>query len=133
MTAKDVRILVADDNEMIRNGVCSILKSRAGWVVCGEATNGKDAIEKAIELEPDVILVDISMPQLNGLEAAARIHEHLPDAKILVVTEHDYRLVAHLPRQPGVRGYVSKSRISLDLIPAVEAAMPPPRFRSTTA
>ena len=117
-----VRILVADDSELIRSGLCSVLQSRAGWIVCGEATDGKEALEKAIQLKPDVILVDVSMPHLNGFEAARCIHEQLPDSEILIVTEHDSRTVAALPSQPGVRGYVVKSRIGVDLIRAVEAA-----------
>jgi DNA-binding NarL/FixJ family response regulator len=117
-----VRILVADDNELIRSGLCSVLESRPGWIICGEATDGKEALEKAIQLQPDVILLDVSMPHLNGFEAAKCIHELLPHSEILVVTDHDSRTLAALPSQPGVRGYVMKSRISVDLIAAVEAA-----------
>ena len=117
-----LRILVADDCELIRSSLCSVLRSRAGWIVCGEAADGKDALEKAIELKPDVILVDVSMPYLNGFEAARCIHEQVPDSEILVVTEHDSSTLAALPPQPGVGGYVVKSRIGVELIPAVEAA-----------
>ena len=117
-----VRILVADDSELIRSGLCSVLQSRAGWIVCGEARDGKEALEKAIQLKPDVILVDVSMPHLNGFAAARCIHEQVPSSEILIVTEHDSRTLASLPSQPGVRGYVVKSRISVDLIHAVEAA-----------
>ena len=117
-----LRILVADDNEKIRNGICLALEARSGWKVCGLAVDGMDAVQKAVELNPDVVLVDVSMPCLNGFEVAARIHEQMPNAEILVVTEHDARMVAHLPCQPGVRGYVVKSRIEHDLIAAVEAA-----------
>ena len=90
--------------------------------MCGEATDGKDAVKKAIELRPDIILVDISMPYLNGFETARCIHEEVPDSEILIVTEQDARSLAHMPSQPGVRGYVQKSRIALDLMPAIEAA-----------
>lgn len=117
-----VRILVADDSDQLRGGLCSLLGSRPGWIVCGEARNGHEAIERAIELKPDVILMDISMPHLNGLDAARCIHEQVPDSEILIVTEHDSRTLAYLPRQPGVRGYVRKSHLDLDLISAVEAA-----------
>ncbi|HET9132044.1 MAG TPA: response regulator transcription factor, partial [Terriglobia bacterium] len=68
-----VQILVADDNEAVRNALCSVLESQEGWTVCGEAADGNDAFKKAIELRPDVILVDVSMPCLNGFETAARI------------------------------------------------------------
>lgn len=117
-----LRILIADDNEAIRNGLRSVLESRSGWVVCGQAVDGRDAVEKAFELEPDMILVDVSMPHLNGFEVARCIHERLPDCGILVVTEQDSRFMAHLSPQPGVSGYVVKSRITLDLLSAVEAA-----------
>lgn len=79
-----LRILIADDNEAIRNGLRSVLESRSGWVVCGQAVDGRDAVEKAFELEPDMILVDVSMPHLNGFEVARCIHERLPDCGILV-------------------------------------------------
>ena len=117
-----LRILVADDNEQIRNGLCSALEARSGWIVCGRAVDGMDAVQKAVDLKPDVILVDLSMPGLNGFEAAECIHEQVPDVEILVVTEHDSKTLEHLSPQPGVRGYVVKSRLELDLIPAVEAA-----------
>ena len=114
--------MVADDNEAIRNGLCTVLESRSGWVVCGQAVDGRDAVEKAFELRPDMILVDVSMPHLNGFEVARCIHERMPDCGILVVTEQDPRFTAHLSPQPGVSGYVAKSRITLDLLSAMEAA-----------
>ena len=128
-----LRILVADDNETVRNGLCSVLEARSGWVVCGCAVDGPDAVQKSVELKPDVILVDISMPGLSGFEAAASIHEQVPEAEILVVTEQDARTVAHLPCQPGVRGYVVKSQIARELIPAVEAANEHRPLASSTA
>lgn len=118
----DIRILVADDSEMMRSSLCSLLKSHPGWIVCGEAIDGMDAIQKAVDLRPDVILVDVSMPHLNGFETAKSIHEKVPEAEILIVTEQDSRSLAHLPLQPGVRGYVMKSRLGRDLSSAVEAA-----------
>jgi DNA-binding NarL/FixJ family response regulator len=129
-----LRILVADDNEMIRNGLCAVLETRSGWIVCGCAVDGTDAVQKAAELKPDVILVDVSMPGLNGFEAAECIHEQVPDAEILIVTEQDSSMLDQLPRLPGVRGYVVKSRITSDLILAVEAASKHrPRVDSATA
>src|SRR4029077_8939901 len=117
-----VRILIADDSELMRTGMRSLLRTQSAWVVCGEATDGLDAVEKAVALKADVVLVDISMPRLNGLEVARHIHEQVPDSEILIVTEMDSHSLAHLPPQPGVRGYVMKSRIARDLIPAIEAA-----------
>lgn len=117
-----LRILVADDNEMIRNSLCAVLETRSGWIVCGRAVDGTDAVQKAAELKPDVILVDVSMPGLNGFEAAECIHEQVPDTEILIVTEQDSSMLDHLPQLPGIRGYVVKSRIASDLISAVDAA-----------
>ena len=117
-----VRILVADDSEVMRNGLRSLLQSRSDWVICGEATDGKEAVKKAVELQPDVILVDMSMPQLNGFEVARCIHERAPQSEILIVTEHDSRFFAHVEAPSGVRGYVLKSRLSHDLESAVDAA-----------
>ena len=124
MTAMNnsVRILIADDNDLLRKGLSSLLQETRGWTVCGEAANGKDAISEAIRLAPDVILVDVSMPDMNGFEVASTIHEQLPACEILIVTEHDARFLAHLELQPGVRGYVMKSRVNSDLVLAVEAA-----------
>ncbi|MGH9730363.1 MAG: response regulator transcription factor [Candidatus Acidiferrales bacterium] len=117
-----IRILIADDNDHVRNDLCSLLQEQRGWVVCGQAKNGTDAVREAIRLTPDVILVDVSMPDMNGFEVANRIHEQLPVCEILIVTEHDYRLLAHIERPPGVRGYVMKSHAHSDLVPAVDAA-----------
>lgn len=121
-SGRNIRILVADDNELMRGGLCALLRSRPGWIVCGEAEDGQDAVEKAISLQPDVVLADISMPQLNGFEAARCIHEQVPHVEILIVTEHDSRMLAHMPVPTGVRGYLMKSQLDRDLIPAVEAA-----------
>ena len=122
MTANSIRILVADDNELMRSGICSLLRSHPGWSVCGEATDGQDAIEKAVELRPDVVLVDVSMPRVNGFETARCIHERVPQVEILIVTEQDSDSLLHIEPQPGVRGYVVKSRLGRDLVSAVEAA-----------
>ncbi len=115
------------------NCLCSDLEARSGWVVRGRAIDGTDAVQKAVELKPDIVLVDVSMPGLNGFEAAECIHEQIPDAEILIVTEHDSRTLKHLPSQPGVRGYVVKSRLEYDLIPAVEAASKHEAVSSSTA
>ena len=119
---RPLRILVADDNEMMRNGVCSLLLSHSGWSVCGEALDGRDAVNKAVDLRPGVILLDVSMPNLNGFETARRIHELVPQAEILIVTEQDSAALACLEPQEGVRGYVTKSTLVRDLEQAVEAA-----------
>ena len=117
-----VRILVADDNELVRGAMCSLLQEQQEWLVCGEATGGADALEKATQLRPDVVLLDISMPDLNGFQVARRIHEQVPTCEILIVSENDSRTFEHIGARPGVRGYVMKSRLSYDLVSAVEAA-----------
>lgn len=117
-----VKILVADDNDLVRNGLCSMLRSRSDWEVCGEAIDGPDAIAKAINLQPDVILLDVSMPGLSGFETAQRIHDQIPQAEILIVTEWDASSIAYISPQPCIRGYVLKSHLRSDLLHAVEAA-----------
>jgi DNA-binding NarL/FixJ family response regulator len=107
---------------LIRSATRSLLERRADWLVCGEATDGNDAVQKACELKPDVVLVDISMPYFYGLDVARIIRERLPRSEILIVTEHDSRFFVPMEPQPAVRGYILKSRLSFDLEPAVDAA-----------
>ena len=84
-----MRILIADDNDMVRRGVIRLLSDEPDWTVCGEARDGLEAIQKARELLPDVILLDISMPGISGLDVARRLRLELPNAKILVISQHD--------------------------------------------
>ena len=116
-----LRILVADDNELMRNALCTVLEEQAGWEICGEAADGREAIHKSVELKPDVLLLDVSMPDMNGFEVAKRIHKLSCAPDILIVTEHDASAFERVEPQKGVRGYVVKSRISSDLVPAIEA------------
>ena len=116
-----VRILIADDHEVVRRGVRSLLTSRKEWNVCGEAVDGRDAVKKAKELKPDVVVLDISMPHLNGFEAARLIHKEVPQSKILILSQHNVSEMLQTALDAGARGYVSKSDVSRDLLPAVEA------------
>ena len=84
-----VRILIADDHEVFRRGTQTLLESRPGWHVCGEAATGREAIEKTKKLKPDVVIMDISMPELNGLEAAEQILKYAPQTEVLILTIHD--------------------------------------------
>ena len=86
---KTLRILIADDHGLVRRGARSILDSQPGWKVIGEAANGREAVEKAIELKPDVAVVDIGMPELDGVEVARQIRAAVPDTKVLVLTMHE--------------------------------------------
>jgi two-component system nitrate/nitrite response regulator NarL len=117
---RGLRILIADDSEMVRKGIIAILQCHARWDVCGEAADGVDAIEKAKSLRPDVILLDISMPSKNGLEAALMIRQELREAKILVVTLNDPAMTLPSARAAGADGCVGKDRLTTDLVAAIE-------------
>ena len=116
-----MRILIADDHDVVRAGLRQILLERKGWEVCGEATTGRQAVALALETKPDVIIMDIAMPVLNGLEAARQIHKHLPRTEILILSLHLSEQIAYEIIQAGVRGYVLKSDANRDLVAAVEA------------
>jgi len=115
------RILVADDHEVVRRGICSLLSNRAGWEVCGEAADGGEAVEKAKELRPDLVILDLHMPSLNGMESARQILRNNPQQRILVLTITDSESMAQELLRVGVKGYVLKSDAATDLVAAVEA------------
>lgn len=92
------------------------------WDVCGEAADGVQAVERAKELNPDVVLMDVSMPRMNGIEAASRIHREFPTTEILIVTQYDTPEIARLAEEAGAQGYIPKSEIWSCLIPAIESA-----------
>jgi DNA-binding NarL/FixJ family response regulator len=116
-----VRILIADDYEQIRRAVRTLLASHEEWDVCGEAVDGQDAIQKTKELKPDVVVLDISMPRLNGLEAARIIHKEMPQSEILILSQHTASEMLQAALAAGARGYVTKSDVFRELLPAVEA------------
>ena len=118
---KRFSILVADDHPIFRFGLCAMLRSHQGWEVCGEATDGRDAVEKCRQLKPDLLILDICMPELNGLDAARQILKHNPDQVILVLTAVDSEHVIRECLEAGIRGWVFKSEASEDLMTAVEA------------
>ena len=115
-----MRILIVDDSELIRRGVANILSSESDWQVCGEAKDGIEGIEKAVELIPDLVLLDVSMPGLGGLETASRLLQELPNIDIIFLSQHDP--VHLLPRalELGARACVDKSRLTKDLIPTIK-------------
>jgi DNA-binding NarL/FixJ family response regulator len=117
-----IRILIADDSLTVRAGLKMLLQLHQDWTVCGEAEDGQDAVKKAAELKPDVILLDISMPMMDGLSAAEIIRRNAPDAEILIVTHFESLDLARYAAQTGVRAYIAKSRIGSDLEKAIEAA-----------
>ena len=116
-----MRILVADDHEVVRHGVRALLEARPGWQVCAEAVDGREAVEKAKRLQPDVIILDIGMPGLNGLDAARQILKAAPKSGILILTMHESEQVVREVLAAGARGYVLKSDAGRDLVNAVEA------------
>ena len=120
MTEKQLRILVADDQPYMRRAVKALLESREGWVVCGEAADGLEAVEKTEKLLPDVVVMDMLMPHLNGLEAARRIHREFPDSHVLILTLHDVPELIRLVQTAGAQGLVLKSESNRLLISAVE-------------
>ena len=118
---KPVSILLVDDHAVVRRGLRALLETLPTWRVCGEALNGSEAVEKAAHLQPDVVILDISMPGLNGVAAAARIHEVAPKSRVLVLTMHSSEELIQSCLRAGAEGYLLKSDAEQDLISAVEA------------
>jgi DNA-binding NarL/FixJ family response regulator len=118
-----LRILVADDHESVRKGVCVILGTRGDTEVCGEASNGREAIDKAEELKPDLIILDITMPVVNGIDAAEAIRKALPRVPILFLSMHQGRQIIAAAKRIGVQGYVRKSDAAATLLNAVDALL----------
>ena len=115
------RIFVADDHPIFRFGLCSLLKSHAGWEVCGESTDGRDTVKKCRQLKPDLLILDICMPKLNGVDAARQILKDNPGQAILILTAVDSEQVVRDCLEAGIRGWIFKSDGTEDLVTAVEA------------
>jgi DNA-binding NarL/FixJ family response regulator len=116
-----VRVLIADDHILVRRGIRAILEVHPEWEVCGEASSGPEAVGKAKELLPDVIIMDISMPGPSGLDATRELREVLPQAGVLIVSMHESRELIMAAREAGARGYLSKSETDGRLIEALSA------------
>lgn len=116
-----LRIMVADDHEVVRKGLVALLQAQPDWQVCGEAGDGREAVEKAIQLKPDILILDIGMPSLNGLEATRQILKTIPNARVLILTLHDSDQVVREVLNAGARGFLLKSDAARDLVAAVEA------------
>lgn len=135
-----VRILIVDDNQTIRRGIRSLLSSRREWIVCGEAADGIEAIERVRELRPTVVLMDISMPRMNGIDATTAIRRENPECQVILVSQNDPIVGARKAEEIGASGYVAKSEISRTLFPAIERVIlhgdpegPKPGARKTRA
>ncbi len=116
-----LRILVADDHHVVRTGLRALLESKSGWEVCAEAANGREAVEKAIALKPDVAVLDIGMPLLNGVEATRQIHKLSPATEVLILTMHDSDVLVQEVLEAGARGYILKDDADRNLLAAVDA------------
>lgn len=117
------RVLIVDDHSAIRRGVQSILQTSPEWEFCGEAENGQEAIRLAGELKPEIIIMDVSMPVLNGLEATRIIHDTMPDTKILLLTLHSSTELVRSAFRAGARGYVLKSDAEQELVKALNVVL----------
>jgi DNA-binding NarL/FixJ family response regulator len=117
---KRLRILVADDHELVRRGIRGLLCARRGWTVVGEAMNGREAVEKANRLKPDVAILDISMPDLDGLQATRRIRDAVPTTEVVVLTMHESDQMVRRVLDAGALGYVLKSDLPTQLVKAVK-------------
>ncbi|HKI24695.1 MAG TPA: response regulator transcription factor [Candidatus Sulfotelmatobacter sp.] len=115
------RILIADDHDIARRGVRALLENHPGWQVCGEAKDGRETVEMVAATKPDLILLDIGMPNLNGLEATRQILATAPDSLILILTMHDTDQMVREVLRAGARGFLFKSDAGSDLVAAVEA------------
>jgi DNA-binding NarL/FixJ family response regulator len=121
-----VRILLVDDHPIVRQGLRTLLEGRSGWVVVGEASDGIEALDKVDTLQPDVVVLDVTMPGMNGLEACRLIQQKQKKQKtsaleVLFVTQHDSPQMMREALDAGARGYVVKSNAARDLLEAVEA------------
>jgi DNA-binding NarL/FixJ family response regulator len=127
-----LRILVVDDHDLMRRGIRSLLESHNGWTVCGEATNGRDAVAECGRLRPDVVVMDLSLPGLNGLEATRQILKEAPGTEVLALTMHPSEELARDVLQAGARGYLLKSDGDKNLIAAVDSLRRHQPFLSPT-
>lgn len=118
---KSVSVLIADDHEIVRQGIRTIVESRSDFSVCGEASDGRQAVQMAATLRPEIVVIDIGMPELNGLDATRQIVQNDPRSKVLVLTMHESDQVVRDVLAAGARGYLLKTDAGRDLISALEA------------
>jgi two-component system response regulator NreC len=129
-TSEALRILVVEDHPMARKTICDLLQFELRFEVVWEAENGLDGVSSAAALQPDVVLLDITMPTLGGIEAAVRIRRVAPKARIIFLSQHNLKKLAQAALATGAHGYVLKSTAGTDLIPAIRAVMAGEKFVS---
>jgi DNA-binding NarL/FixJ family response regulator len=115
-----VRILIVDDQPSVRNSLRSLLASRPDWEISGEAADGLEGIEKAKALRPDVVLMDISMPRLNGLDAARILRSEVPESKVVIVSQNDPAVVSRQASEVNAAAHVAKQEIFATLLPVLD-------------
>ena len=120
---RPIRILIADDHEVMRMGIRNLLESVENWTVCGEASTGREAVDLALHSPPDVIIMDITMPEMNGFEAAAKIAENRPEIPVIMFSLHLSEDVMGRFKTGAIRGAVAKSEAARDLLDAVRAVV----------
>ncbi|MFC2066743.1 response regulator [Chloroflexota bacterium] len=134
---RTIKILVTDDHTMVRDGICAVLSLQKDMDVVGEAVNGQDAIDKVKRLMPNVVLMDIVMPVMSGLEATKRITQECPETKVLILTQYDEEENMFVAKQAGAHGFIPKRAASSDLLSGVRAVSAgryfPPAFAYVTA
>lgn len=118
---KNLRIIIADDHALVRRGLRSVLEAQTNWTVCGEAEDGREAVKLALKLRPDIVLLDVTMPELNGLDAARQICRRLPGTPVLILTMHESEELCGEAIRAGASGCVLKSDSPRQLLAAVEA------------
>lgn len=116
---KSSRLLIVDDHEIFRRGLRALLEPSSEWQICGEAVDGLDAIEQCKSLNPDIVVLDVSMPRLNGLEAARVIKKEKPDSRIVIITQHDSPQIRSAALEAGAQAFVTKSAVGSELVTAL--------------
>ena len=121
MSATPLRILVADDHDFIRQGTCAVLERQPGWEICGLAANGREAVAQATQLKPDIVVMDMTMPELNGLDAAIQIKRELPETEIVLLSAHQSEEVIRSAFKAGVKSFIFKTEAHQLLVESVQA------------
>ena len=121
VSPRPLRILIADDHALIREGTCVVIGRQPGWEICGQASNGREAVAQAIALEPDVVVLDMTMPELNGLDAAIQIRRHLPGTEVLLLSGYGSEELIHAAFRVGVKSFLLKTGAEEFLLDAISS------------